>query len=157
MPYRCLINDQKKTIILIDGIYIVRFDGICMYSYFVDKNNIKTIPDLMAPFFNALMMFSQTEMDGILKEMIFEDKSGDEKVIHFQEFKDTRSVEKEKYCIVLIFSKKRRLVDIKGKVIELKWLLEKKNVARFFKGRELPSQHEINEIDQQIKLLFNMD
>jgi len=109
---------------VLSGIYIIKPNGNCFFSYIIEKGEHKQDPDMMAPFFIALCGFINVEFGSTLKEMIFLDLDSRERHVYFQDFSFKNG--SLRYYIVIIYQKGASLVDIKSNIIKLKWEIESK-------------------------------
>lgn len=137
---------------MIDGIYIIRENGLCLASL-GNGNFTKTDQDLITPFLTALNAFTKSNFSGKLMSMELEDEDGAVKEVYFRDLK----VHGASFRMVAVFSKhKANHLELDAKMVKLKWAIQEKGYYKYLAQHSIPDKVE-GEIQERIRRIFNID
>jgi len=140
-----------KDEIFLDGIYFVKRNGNCFYKYL--EKNIDVDVNLMTPFFIAISQFLESNLGGLIKEIIFEENAtGNEKKLQFIQFKLNSPCD-QGFWVIVAFSKRDDVLSMKGKIVSLKWDIVEK-CRPFITSNHVMPKETRNELDSLMQRLF---
>ncbi|MBD3187997.1 hypothetical protein GF325_14265 [Candidatus Bathyarchaeota archaeon] len=140
---------------MLDGIYIIRDNGICIAS--TDNGTVtEKDPHLISPLLDAFVSFTDVNFNGTLKAIVIEDNDGNDKRIYF---KQVRIFNHEIKIVAVFTSKQERswddFKDINAKLIEFTWLVKQKRWYKYFNSNNIPDRVSLD-IEQSVADLFNI-
>jgi hypothetical protein len=132
---------------MIEAFYLVKDSGLPIYTYHQGDKNGNALDDLVAPFLAAIDIFSRENFNGRIKAIVLEDG----RKLYFRVFKLSNSNRTIRF-IAVTSSSFENISALDGKMINLKWLMEK--LGRYLDdGAMIPPAIE-TELIQKIRSLI---
>jgi hypothetical protein len=102
---------------MIQAVYLVKESGLPIYTFHQGDNKVSEFDELISPFLAAVDLFSTENFKGRIKAIVMEDG----RKLYFRTFK----VAGNKIIKFIALTDTENIAELDGKMINLKWIMEK--------------------------------